>query len=290
MEPLVTVGICVRNGEKMLGDAVNSVINQDFPRDLLQIVFVDDGSKDKTPEIISDFVSRLGDQAKCITTSWRGLGSARQTIVENASGTYIVWVDCDMVLSRDFIHRQVEFMDANPTVGIGKGRYGVDRKENLVATLENMDFLIDFPGEIETKSKSLGTGGCIYRLKAIKEAGGFDKNIKGAGEDMDAENRIREKGWKLYITNAVFFEKRRETWKSLWDEYFWRGCSWQMLANKNREMVNLAKLLPPVAVMVELTKVPTAYKLTHQKKAFLLPLHYIFKRVAWFLGFLKSPS
>jgi glycosyltransferase involved in cell wall biosynthesis len=274
----------------MLRSAVDSVINQDFPHEQLQIIFVDDGSKDRTPEILSDYVSRLGDQAKSIRTTWRGLGSARQTVVENASGTYIVWVDCDMVLSKDFIRRQVEFMDANPTVGIGKGRYGVNKKENLVAALENMEFLIDFPGEVEATSKSLGTGGCIYRLQAIKDADGFDKNIKGAGEDTDAENRVREKGWKLYITNAVFCEKRRETWRSLWDEYFWRGSSWNLLVNKNREMVNLAKLLPPVAVMVEFTKVPKVYKLTHQKKAILLPFHYIFKRVAWFLGVMKSRS
>ena len=193
-----------------------------------------------------------------------------------------------MVLAKDFIRRQVEFMNANLEVGIAKGMYGFNKNEKLVAALENMEFLIDLPGEVESESKSLGTGGSIYRLEAIHQVGGFDTNIKGAGEDTDVEYRIREKGWKLYITDAVFYEKRRETWRALWDEYFWRGSSWQLLVNKNRRSVNITKLLPPVALMIEVLKVPTVYKLTGQKKAVLLPLHYLFKRVAWFIGFIKS--
>jgi len=278
----------VRNGEKLLAHAVNSVIEQDFPLEQIQVVFVDDGSEDKTPQIISEYLPKLSVESKFIQGSWKGLGSARQTVVENASGVYIVWVDCDMVLAKDFIRRQVEFMDANVEVGVGKGMYGVNKNEKLVAALENMEFLIDLPGEVASESKSLGTGGSIYRLEAIQQAGGFDRGIKGAGEDTDVEFRIREKGWKLYITNAVFYEKRRETWRSLWDEYFWRGASWQLLVNKNRKSVNLNKLLPPVALMIEVAKVPEVYRLTRQKKAVLLPLHYLFKRVAWFLGFMNN--
>jgi hypothetical protein len=55
-------------------------------------------------------------------------------------------------------------------------------------------------------------------------------------------------------------------------------------------MVNIGKMLPPVAVLAELRRVPKAYRLTGQKSAVLLPFHYVFKRVAWFFGFLKSRS
>lgn len=283
----VTVGLCVKNCEATVEKAVNSIINQDYPLQAMELVVVDGCSKDKTISIIKNCLVNA-DLRNNFFSENHGLGRARQTVVENASGDYIVWVDGDMVLSRDFIRKQVGFMEANPLVGIGKGKYGLNREDKLVATLENMEFLINFEVEGETASKSLGTSGCIYRLDAIRQAGGFDENFKGVGEDMDAEYRVREQGWKLYVTNAVFYEKRRETWRSLWDEYFWHGYGWQSLLSKNRDMINLAKLLPPVAVIVEFTRVPKAYKLTYQKAAFLLPFHYVFKRIAWFLGFMKS--
>ena len=155
MGPVVTVGICVRNGEKLLHHAVDSVIEQDFPLEQLQIVFVDDGSRDKTPKIISDYLSRLSIETKFMQTSWKGLGSARQTVVENASGAYIIWVDCDMVLARDFIRRQVEFMEANSEVGIGKGMYGFNKNEKLVAALENMGDLLIFLAKLNQNQNHL---------------------------------------------------------------------------------------------------------------------------------------
>jgi hypothetical protein len=107
---------------------------------------------------------------------------------------------------------------------------------------------------------------------------------------MDAEYRVHSVGWKLYVTDAVFVERRRDSWRSLWDEYFWHGYGFRSLLNKNRDMVNIGKMLPPIAVLAELKRVPQAYRLTGQKSAVLLPFHYVFKRVAWFLGFLKSRS
>jgi glycosyltransferase involved in cell wall biosynthesis len=283
----ITVGLCVKNSQATIEKAVKSITAQDYPANLTELLVVDGKSKDNTVQIIQNCLNGSGLTARFFSESL-GLGGARQTVVENASGTYIIWVDGDMVLPQNFVRKQVEFMDVNPSVGIGKGKYGLNRKDKLVASLENMEFLINFHDEGETNSKNLGTSGCIYRLEAIRQAGGFDANIKGVGEDMDAEYRVRERGWKLYVTDAVFYEKRRETWKSLWDEYFWHGYGWTSLINKNRDMVNIVKLLPPVAVAVEFTRIPKAYKLTCQKAAFLLPLHYVFKRIAWFLGFMKS--
>jgi glycosyltransferase involved in cell wall biosynthesis len=283
----VTVGLCVKNSQATVKKAVNSIIAQDYPLERMELVVVDGSSKDQTVSTIKNCLTNADLHSKFYSEN-HGLGKARQTVVENASGLYVVWVDGDMELPNNFVRKQVEFMDANPDVGIGKGKYGLDRDAKLVATLENMEFLINYNREGETNLKYLGTSGCIYRVEAIRQAGGFDENFKGVGEDMDAEYRVRSHGWKLYVTDAVFYEKRRDSWRSLWDEYFWHGYGWWSLLNKNRDMVNIGKLLPPVAVLVELTRVPKAYKLTNQKAAVLLPLHYVFKRIAWFFGFLKS--
>jgi glycosyltransferase involved in cell wall biosynthesis len=283
----VTVGLCVKNSQATVKAAVDSILAQDYPRGLMELVVVDGSSRDQTVEVIKNCLTSAVLQSKFFFEN-HGLGKARQTVVEQASGAYVVWVDGDMELPADFVRKQVEFMDANPEVGIGKGKYAVDPKARLVASLENMEFLINYNSVGETDLKYLGTSGCIYRVDAIRQAGGFDANFRGVGEDMDAEYRIRSNGWKLHITNAAFIERRRDSWRSLWDEYFWHGFGFRSLLNKNRDMVNIGKVLPPIAVAVELTRVPKAYKLTRQKAAVLLPFHYVFKRIAWFFGFLSS--
>jgi glycosyltransferase involved in cell wall biosynthesis len=283
----VTVGLCVKNSQATAEQAVKSILHQNYPQNQMELLVVDGYSKDNTISVIRDCLNESELGCRFFSENL-GLGGARQLVVENALGDYIVWVDGDMVLPADFVGKQIAFMDKNPAVGIGKGKYSLNRKEKLVSKLENMEFLINFSIDGETDSKALGTSGCIYRLEAIRQAGGFDANIRGVGEDMDAEYRVRAAGWKLYVTDAVFYERRRETWKSLWDEYFWHGYGWTSLINKNRDMVNIVKLLPPVAVMAEVLRIPKAYRLTSQKAAFLLPLHYVFKRIAWFFGFMKS--
>lgn len=288
-KPKVTIGVCVRNCKDFIKEAIDSVINQDFSHELMEVVFVDDGSKDKTLSIINSYVPKMDMHVKVFHQEWKGLGSARNVVVNNASGDYIVWVDGDMRLSRDFVRKQVRFMERNPTVGIGKGKYGVYTRANLVTTLENMEFAVNnLKRSGRTISMPLGTGGSIYRVKAIRQVGGFDQNIIGSGEDMDAEYRIRAAGWLLYVTPAVFYERHRETWKSLWNEYFWHGKGGRHLFEKNRQFVNLYKMLPPVALGAELFRVATAYRLTRRKAILLLPFHYVFKRIAWFLGFVKS--
>ncbi|MCL1977742.1 MAG: glycosyltransferase [Candidatus Bathyarchaeota archaeon] len=283
----VTIGLCVKNSQATIKPAVSSILSQDYPANQMELIVVDGYSKDQTVEIIKSCLTAVALQTRFFSEN-HGLGQARQTVIENAVGSYVVWVDGDMELPSDFVRKQVLFMDANPSVGIGKARYGIDKDAKLVASLENIEFLINYQFEGETHLKYLGTSGCIYRIEAIRQAGGFDITFRGVGEDMDAEYRVHSNGWKLYVTDAVFVEHRRDSWRSLWDEYFWHGYGFRFLLNKNRDMVNIGKMLPPVAVLAELRRVPEAYRLTGQKIVVLLPFHYVFKRIAWFLGFLKS--
>jgi len=277
--------MCVKNSETLIQRTVESVLNQDFPRTDMELIVVDGFSQDKTVEIIRSYLEGV-DMKTRIFCENEGLGRARQLVVENAMAEYIVWVDGDMVLSKDFVRLQVEFMERNPSVGVAKGKYGTFKNhgQSLVANLENIWLILFMGVEGETTRKALGASGCIYRVKAIKQAGNFDPNMKGAGEDNDAENRIRKAGWRLCVTSALFFEMRRQTWGSLWKEYFWHGKGARDILGKDKQMINLYKMLPPVALFAELARVPEAYKLTHQKAVLFLPLHYVFKRIAWFCG------
>lgn len=284
----------MRNSSATLHEAVESIISQDFPHELMEVIFVDDGSEDNTLSIIKEYVSRMDIDAKVFHTNWQGLGFARNIVVENARGEYIIWVDGDMVLSREYVRRQAEFMEQHPNVGIAKGKYGLNPGANWIATLEIFSRaagkMADFNYKTKTRSKALGTGGSIYRINAIRQVGGFDENVKGYGEDWDAEYRIRAAGWLFYTMEAVFrdYERCGLTWKDLWRNYSRRGYDLYYFFRKNRGIIKFYKMLPPAAFLSGLFHSLTIYKLTRQKKVFLLPLQYTFKMTAWCLGFIRA--
>jgi len=283
----VTIGLCVKNAETTVECAVESILNQDFPLEHMELIVVDGFSEDRTLDIIKSKLDGSWIKSRIFREN-KGLGYARQIVVDNAWGKYIIWVDADMILPKDFVKKQFLFMENNPKIGIAKGKYGIKKECSLAAMLEDVEFVITFRNEENNNLTALGASGCIYRVEAIKQAGGFDPNMKGVGEDQDVESRIKSAGWLLQISPAIFYEKRRDTWRSLWNEYFWHGYGNAYLFEKNRKAINIYKMLPPVALFIELMRVPIAYKLTGSLAMFLLPLHYVFKRIAWMLGFIKG--
>jgi glycosyltransferase involved in cell wall biosynthesis len=292
MKPKVTVGICVKNCEDYIKEAIDSIINQDFPRDLMELIIVDGYSKDRTLSILKASLERAALKYGIFCDN-EGLGRARQIVVDNAGGDYIVWVDGDMVMSKDFVRKQVEFMEDNPDVGITKGKIELTSGANWIGTLEiysrAASKMVDF-NDVKSDANTMGTSGCIYRVKAIKQAGGFDESIKGYGEDYDAEYRIRMVGWLLRTTNVQYrdYERHGVSWKDLWSKYFRRGYDTYHFLIRKRKRIGIHKMLPPAAFLAGFLYSLTIYKLTRQKVVFLLPLQHTFKMFAWCLGYIHG--
>jgi len=291
LRPKVTIGVCLRNCAKTIGKTMESVIAQNFPHELMEIIFVDDGSTDETLRIIKDFASKIDIQTKIFHHNWKGLGASRNVVVNNASGDYIVWVDGDMIIEKDFVRKHVEFMEKNPSVGIAKGKHELRPGPSMASTLEIFSRAGGTMKMLNPKKlRSLGTGGCIYRAECIKQVEGFDENLKGYGEDWDAEYRIRTAGWRLQITNAYFrdYERLGFSYKELWQRYMRRGCDLYYFNSKNRGFIKLHRMSPPAGFFSGLLNMFILYKKVKKKIVFLLPFHNMFKATAWCWGFLKA--
>lgn len=290
-ETKITIGICVKNSEMSIADTIKSVLNQDYSHEFMELIIVDGYSKDKTVSVIKDILKHYKIAYK-IFYERKGLGYARQIIVLNAKGKYIVWVDGDMVLSREYIKKLEEFMDENPKVGITKGEYDLTPAVNWIATLEiysrvaknirNFDHAI--------QKTSMGTSGSIYRVDAIRQVGGFDERIRGHGEDWDAELKVRKAGWSLSIIRETYrdYERYGFSWKILWKRYFKRGYDMHNFLHINIGMIDLYKMLPSSALLAGLLNSLKIYQITRRKMAFLLPIQYMFKAFAWNYGFIIS--
>lgn len=286
--PKLTLGLCVKDIEATIAYAMKSILEQDFPHESMELIVVDGHSKDETLQIIKKYLSTTDITSRFFFEN-KGLGFARQIVVDNALGDYVVWVDGDIVLTRDYVRKQVGFMERNPAVGIGRAKYGIWPESGPIAYLENVPFVV----ETSKYGKSVplgicGTEGAIHRVKAMRQVGGFDVNIKGAAEDVDLARRILAVGWAAEVTNATFYELCRETWRDLWNEYCWWGYGGHFSFHKAMDMSMPLKMSPLGGFLAGCLRFPAAYKLTRRKLLLLLPFHYALKRLAFCYGFTKA--
>jgi len=295
MTAMVTVGICVQNGEKTLQQAIDSILKQDYPQDHIKIVIVDDGSTDSTPQIIEAYAKRHGDRIRTYKSGRRGLGASRNLIVNQAEGEYLLFVDADEILTPDYIKIQVQILESNPKLGITAGVFKTV-PNNLILNLEVAPHIVNQKSYEKPKSfiwkteKLVGTGGTTFRLEAIRQVKGFDESIRGAGEDTDLVLRIKKAGWLLQPNTAELYELHGglSTPYALLKKYYWYGFGCQRSFRKTCNAFSVSRMTPIAGLITGLLYSFPAYKFLRQKTMFLLPLHYGLKLTAWTCGFMKG--
>ncbi len=292
-KPKVTLGVCVRNSEESIKKTIESILVQDYPHEFMELIFVDDGSQDNTLSIVQGYMPRIDLRAEVFHTSWKGTGHARNIVAVNAHGDFILWVDGDMTISSNYVRKLVGFMDQHREVGIAKGRLELDSGESLLSALETYSrgaYQTEGFESRNARSKSLGTAGAIYRIAPLRRVGGFDKSLKGYCEDWDVEIKIRDAGWSLRVVDAECSERAPYglTWRSLWNRYLRRGYFTHYFLHKRKGLVKHYRWLPPAAFFYGLVHACKLFKLLHKKSVFLLPLQYVFKMTAYYVGFFES--
>jgi glycosyltransferase involved in cell wall biosynthesis len=100
---LITVVIPVHNRPIFVKRAIESVLNQTFS--LHEIIVVDDGSDDKTPDILKTFQ----DKIKIITQKNLGVSSARNAGIKSAKFNWICFLDSDDCWREDKLEKQLAF-------------------------------------------------------------------------------------------------------------------------------------------------------------------------------------
>ena len=126
---LVSVVVPIFNAERYLKDCLDSLICQTL--DGLQIVCVDDGSTDSSPEILREY-SRKNRNIKIVHQKNQGLGGARNTGIRNSDGEYIGFVDAD------------DYVDSR----MFETLYNLAKKNKCEIAMCNLDFV---PKETDTK-------------------------------------------------------------------------------------------------------------------------------------------
>lgn len=106
----ISVIVPVFNAEKYLNQCVDSILAQ--TKDNIEIVLVNDGSTDRSVEIINDYAKKHNNVV-AIHQENGGLAAARVAGLNNASGKYIGWVDADDFISPDMYKKLYELLKTN---------------------------------------------------------------------------------------------------------------------------------------------------------------------------------
>lgn len=133
---LVTIVIPIYNVEKYLDRCINSVVNQTYKN--LEIILVDDGSPDKCPEMC-DLWAHKDSRIRVIHKKNAGLGMARNTGIENASGEYICFFDSDDYIALDTIEKAYELAQKDRADIVCFGSLSVDRNGVVVPHIPTID-------------------------------------------------------------------------------------------------------------------------------------------------------
>lgn len=180
-------------------------------------------------------------------------------------------------------------MERNPNIGAGQGTF-IEVEDKRSTIVSNIDCARLVYRKL-LKPETIGTGGSIFRLKALESVGGFDIRIKGAAEDLDVTRRIRESGWTLGVNpSARVYSKLpiRTTLKAFWAKYSWYGYGNHFLFHKFKDQMLLIEYFPPFALLVTFRLASLIYRSINMKKAIIWAILQSIGMMAKYVGFIRA--
>ncbi len=133
MDELISVIVPIYNVEKQLKRCINSIINQTYKN--IQILLIDDGSKDSSGKICDDF-SKYDTRIVVLHQDNVGVSAARNKGIELAKGRYICFIDSDDYIEKNYIEELYQLMrDEKIDLGICDLNYKYTNKEDCWSTV-----------------------------------------------------------------------------------------------------------------------------------------------------------
>jgi len=221
--PIVSVLIPARDEEAVVGRLLQRITELTYPKDKLEVIMVDDASKDDTGRIADEFAktcSYFRVLHRGADVGGRGKASALNDGVRHATGEILICFDADYYPQADIIEKLTGYF-VDPEVGVVQGRITVlNEPTTLVSKLVALERIGGYRVD-QLARDNLGLipqcGGtvCAIRGDLIEYLGGWDNNM--LTEDTDLTFQVYEAGYKIrYANEAECYEEAVEDWRSYW--------------------------------------------------------------------------
>ena len=190
-KPKISVIIPTYNQEKYLGRCLRSLMDQSINRSDYEIIVVNDGSQDKTKfaaNLFKEEINLVNNKKN------RGLPYSINKGILAAKGRFIVRVDSDDYVNREFLNIPFNFLASNPEIdAVACDYYLVDDKENIIKR-EN------------SAKKPIGCG-IMFRIEQLLDLGLYDNKLL-VHEDKDLRFRFLKK-YKIFRIPLPLYRYRK---------------------------------------------------------------------------------
>ncbi len=223
-KPMVSIIVPAYNEEVNAVRTIKSLLEQDYPN--LQVVFIDDGSKDSTYETVRSAFQHTPN-VFVYTKPNGGKASALNVGVEKANSDYVVCIDADTQLKSDAVSQlMLKFIspEGKGEVGAVAGNVKVGNEVNMITRWQSIEYItsqnfdrraFDLLNCITVVPGAIGA----FKKEAILQAGGFTTDT--LAEDCDLTMRMHRIGYQVRNCNdAISYTEAPETMKQFLKQRF----------------------------------------------------------------------
>ena len=218
--PVVSVIVPAYNEEINAVRTVTSLLMQDYPN--LQVVFVDDGSKDSTYDTVSNAFKNTGN-VKVYTKINGGKASALNVGIAKADSEFVVCIDADTQLKSDAVSKLMQKFTSEKVAAVA-GNVKVGNEINMITKWQSIEYItsqnfdrraFDLLDCITVVPGAIGA----FRKAAVIEAGGLTTDT--LAEDCDLTMRLHRIGYEVRNCNdAISYTEAPETMRQFMKQRF----------------------------------------------------------------------
>ncbi|NJL97185.1 glycosyltransferase [Candidatus Gracilibacteria bacterium] len=201
-KPLVSILIACYNEEQSIQRTIQSVLDSTYKN--IEIVVINDGSKDKTLNILQSNFSK-NHKVQIISLLNGGKAKAINRGLKIVKGEFVLSIDADTLIYPDTLSNLLS--QFNPQTGAVAGNIQVGNDANLLTKNQRLEYILGQNFDkiaFQTINSIMVIPGALgmWRLEAIKQSGGYQTDT--LAEDADLTIRLIKNGWKIkYTKNAL---------------------------------------------------------------------------------------
>lgn len=178
-QPKVSVVVAVFNQERFIGRCLRSLMQQTLDNSDYEIVVIDDGSFDRTGYALEQFCDPFDSFIRLITNETnKGLAYSANLGIEASLGEYIVRVDSDDYVNRDFLKCLLVYLELNESDAVACDYVVTDDQEKFIARGDAMQNPI--------------ACGILFQKKCLLDVGCYDSEML-LHEERELRSRFETK-------------------------------------------------------------------------------------------------